>query len=127
MKRLTGALITLAAILVCATIASAQSARVNGQVLDKDGKPWAGITVTLKSDNGRTYTLKTDKDGRFTQIGLTVGLYTFALTDQASNLNYSEQHQLQSDQDNNITINFKTLIETQKAGPTAEQQKAQAD
>jgi tetratricopeptide (TPR) repeat protein len=127
MKRLTGALITLAAILACATIASAQSARVNGQVLDKDGKPWAGITVTLKSDNGRIYTLKTDKDGRFTQIGLTVGLYTFTLTDQASNLNYAEQHQLQSDQDNNITINFKTLIETQKAGPSAEQQKAQAD
>jgi tetratricopeptide (TPR) repeat protein len=127
MKRLTGALITLAAILACATIASAQSARVNGQVLDKDGKPWAGITVTLKSDNGRIYTLKTDKDGRFTQIGLTVGLYTFTLTDQASSLNYAEQHQLQSDQDNNITINFKTLIETQKAGPSAEQQKAQAD
>jgi tetratricopeptide (TPR) repeat protein len=127
MKRLTRALMTLAAILACATIASAQSARVNGQVLDKDGKPWAGITVVLKSDNGRTYTLKTDKDGRFSQIGLNVGLYTFVLSDQASSLNYSEQHQLQSDQDNNITINFKTLIETQKAGPSAEQQKAQAD
>src|ERR1700719_1549880 len=99
MKRLTRALMTLAAILACATIASAQSARVNGQVLDKDGKPWAGITVVLKSDNGRTYTLKTDKDGRFSQIGLNVGLYTFVLSDQASSLNYSEQHQLQSDQD----------------------------
>jgi tetratricopeptide (TPR) repeat protein len=127
MNRLTRAFITLAAILACATIASAQSARVNGQVLDKDGKPWAGITVVLKSDNGRTYTLKTDKDGRFTQIGLNVGLYTFTLSEQASGLNYSEQHQLQSDQDNNITINFKTLIETQKAGPSAEQQKVQQD
>jgi tetratricopeptide (TPR) repeat protein len=127
MKRLTRALITLAAVLACATIASAQSARVNGQVLDKEGKPWPGITVVLKSDNGRSYTLKTDKDGKFTQIGLVVGLYTFTLSDQVTNLNYSEQHQLQSDQDNNITINFKTLIETQKAGPNAEQQKAQQD
>jgi tetratricopeptide (TPR) repeat protein len=127
MNRLTRALITLAAILACATIATAQNARVNGQILDKDGKPWVGITVTLKSENGRIYTLKSDKDGRFTQIGLTAGVYTFTLTDQASGLNYAEQHQLQTGDDNNITINFKQLIETQKVGPSAEQQKAQAD
>lgn len=127
MKRLTHALITLAAILVCATIASAQSARVSGQVLDKDGKPWAGVTVTLKSDNGRTYTLKTDNNGKYTQVGLTPGLYTFILTEPTSNLNYQEQHQLSSGDDNNITTDFKKLMEAGKAGPSAEQQKAQQD
>ncbi len=127
MKRFTYALITLAAILVCATIASAQNARVVGQVLDKDGKPWAGLTVTLKSDSGRNFTLKTDNNGKFSQIGLSAGLYTFVLTDQTSGLNYSEQHQLQTGDDNNITIDFKKLMEAGKATPNAEQQKAQQD
>jgi tetratricopeptide (TPR) repeat protein len=127
MKRLTRALITLAAILVCAMITSAQSARVTGQVLDKDGKPWAGLTVTLKSDNGRNFTLKTDNNGKFTQLGLTAGLYTFVLTDQTSGLNYSEQHQLQTGDDNNFTIDFKKLMEAGKATPNPEQQKAQQD
>ena len=42
MKRLTRALITLAAILACATIAAAQNSRVVGQVMDRDGKAVAG-------------------------------------------------------------------------------------
>jgi tetratricopeptide (TPR) repeat protein len=119
-------LIALGAILAWATIASAQSGHVNGQVLDKDGKPWAGLTVVMKSDSGRTYTFKTDKDGKFTQLGLTVGLYTVTLSD-ASGLNYSQQNQVQSDTDTNITINFKALTEQGKAGPSAEQQKAQQE
>jgi tetratricopeptide (TPR) repeat protein len=127
MNRLTRAMITLAAILVCATITSAQSARITGQVLDKEGKPWAGITVTVKGDNGRTFTLKTDKDGKYTQIGLTPGLWTFVMTDTTSGLNYSEQHQVQAGEDNNFTTNFKLLVESQKAGPNAEQQKAQQE
>jgi tetratricopeptide (TPR) repeat protein len=126
-KRLTRALITAVAILVCATIASAQSGHVNGQVLDKDGKPWVGVTVTMKSDNGRSYTLKTDKDGRYTQLGLTPGLFTFTLTEPTSGLNYSEQHQVASGEDTNVTTNFKLLVDQQKVGPSAEQQKAQAD
>ena len=126
MKRLTRALIALAAILTWATIASAQSGHVNGQVLDKDGKPWPGITVVMKSESGRTYTYKTDKDGKFTQLGLTVGLYTVTVSD-SSGLNYSQQNQVQSDIDTNITINFKTLMEQGKAAPSAEQQKAQQE
>jgi tetratricopeptide (TPR) repeat protein len=127
MKRLTRVLITLAAILVYATIASAQTASVTGQVLDKDGKPWAGLSVTLKSDSGRSFSLKTDSNGKFNQVGLTPGLYTFILTDQANGLNYSEQHSLHSGDDNNITIDFKKLMEAGKAAPNAEQQKAQQD
>lgn len=126
MKRLTRALMALAAILACATIAAAQSGHVNGQVFDKDGKPWPGITVVMKSDSGRTYTFKTDKDGKFTQLGLTVGLYTITLSD-SSGLNYSQQNQVQSDQDTDITINFKTLLEQGKAAPSAEQQKTQQE
>lgn len=127
MNRLTRALITFAAILACATIASAQSARVNGQVLDKDGKPWPGITVTMKSENGRTYTLKTDNNGKFSQIGLTAGPYTLVLTDQTGGLNYTEQRTVQIGDENNFTIDFKKLTEAGKVGPSEEQQKAQEE
>jgi tetratricopeptide (TPR) repeat protein len=127
MKRLTRAVITLAMILTCAAIASAQSARVAGQILDKDGKPWVGVTVTIKGDNGRSFTVKTDKDGKYTQIGLTPGLWTFVLTEATSQLNYTEQHNVSAGEDNNFTTNFKALMESNKVGPSAEQQKAQEE
>jgi tetratricopeptide (TPR) repeat protein len=126
MNRLTRALIALIVVLAFASIAAAQNARVNGQVLDRDGKPWVGITVALKSENGRSFTLKTDKDGKYTQIGLSVGVYTFTFTSAADGLNYSEQHQLGADEENNITTNFKTLMAAQAAA-NPDQQKAAQD
>jgi tetratricopeptide (TPR) repeat protein len=42
-------------------------------------------------------------------------------------LNYTEQHQVSAGEDNNFTTNFKTLMDSQKVGPNAEQQKAQED
>jgi tetratricopeptide (TPR) repeat protein len=126
MNRLTRGLITLAAFLACASIAAAQNARVAGQVFDRDGKPWAGVTVVLKSDSGRTFTLKTDKDGKFSQIGLSAGLYTFTLTNQDPPLNFSEKHQINSDQDNNIPFDFKALAAAQAAA-NPDQQKAQQE
>ncbi len=126
MNRLTRALTALVVVLACASIAAAQNARCSGQVLDRDGKPWPGIAVSLKSESGRNFMLKTDKDGKFTQIGLSVGLYTFTLTSPENGLNYSEQHQLLADADNNFTINFKTILATQAAA-NPEQQKAQQD
>jgi tetratricopeptide (TPR) repeat protein len=126
MNRLTRALTALVVVLACASIAAAQNVRCSGQVFDRDGKPWPGITVSLKSESGRNFTLKTDKDGKFTQIGLSAGVYTFTLTNQENGLNYSEQHQLLVDQDNDITINFKTILATQAAS-NPDQQKAQQD
>src|ERR1700683_4543279 len=126
MNRLTRALIALVPVLAFASIAAAQNVRCSGQVFDRDGKPWAGITVSLKSESGRNFTLKTDKDGRFTQIGLSAGVYTFTLTSPDAGLNYSEQHQLLVDQDNNITMNFKTILAT-PAAANPDQQKAAAD
>jgi tetratricopeptide (TPR) repeat protein len=127
MKQLTRALIVFAAILAGATIAAAQSGRVTGQVLDYDGKPWPDVTVVVKSDNGRSFTLKTDKNGDFTQIGLTAGIYTFTLSNQAGNANYAMQQQIGGTQENNISINFKTLKDQGKVGPNPEAVKQQQE
>lgn len=113
--------------LAFATIAGAQNARVSGQVFDRDGKPWPGITVQLKSEDGRNFTLKTDKDGKFGQILPAGGLYTITLTNEAASLNYAEQHRFTTDEDNTVTINFKDILAQQGGAAHAEQQKAQVE
>ena len=126
MNRLARALIALIVVLGFASIAAAQNARVTGQVFDRDGKPWAGITVVLKSENGRSFTLKTDKDGKYSQIGLSIGLYTFTFTSPEGGLNYSEQHQLVAGEDNDFSTNFKDILAKQAAA-NPDQQKAAQD
>ena len=123
MKRLIRACATLVIGLVFASVAMAQNGRVSGQVMDTDGKPWEGVTIAIKGETGRIVTTKTDKDGKFSQIGLTSGLYTFTLTEPTKSLNYSEQHQIVSTQDNTVTINFKEIMAQQAAAHPEEQKK----
>lgn len=128
MRRLIPVWVALVVTLVFPAIAAAQNARVFGQVLDKDGKPWVGVSVVIKGQNGQTYSLKTDKNGKYSQIGLAVGVYTFVLNDPAAGLNnFTEQHQIQADQDNEVNFNFKQLIAQQAtANPDEEKKKQEA-
>src|ERR1700752_77823 len=47
MRRFIPAWIVLAFALLLPSIAAAQNVRGPGQVLDRDGKPWAGLTVVI--------------------------------------------------------------------------------
>jgi len=123
MKQFIRACAALIIVLAFASIAMAQNARVLGQVMDTDGKPWPGVTVVMKADTGRTVSATTDKDGKFTRLGLSAGLYTFILTEPTKGLNYNEQHQLVSGQDNTIMINFKEIMAQQAAAHPEEQKK----
>lgn len=127
MRRLIPAWVALVVALLLPAIAAAQNARVSGQVFDRDGKPWPGVSVQIKSESGRSFTLTTDKDGKFSQIGLTPGVYTFILNNAAAGLkDFTEQHQL-SDQDNAITFNFKEIIAQQGAAHPEEQKKREEE
>jgi tetratricopeptide (TPR) repeat protein len=114
----------LVALLATAALAQG-TGRVNGEILDKDGKPMAGATVVLKDpDTGQTYTLKTDKNGKFVQLGLRSGIYTVTLPD----INYTEKYQVQDGQENNYKLNLKDVIAaTQAANPDAEKKKEEAE
>jgi tetratricopeptide (TPR) repeat protein len=125
MRRLIPLFGTLAIALLFATTAKAQNGRVMGQVMDREGKPWADVTIVLKSDTGQLLTLKTDKDGKYGQIGMRGGLYTFTLTDAAHTLNFVEKHQIGSSGDTEINFDFKQLAAQQ--GPSEEQKKTQAE
>lgn len=112
MRRVISVWGALAMLLVFAANAAAQGAgRLNGQILDKQGNPWEGVSVELKNpETGQTFTFKTDKNGKFNQLGLRTGIYTIHITSPKDNLDYSKQVQINDGQENEVKIDFKQLI-----------------
>src|SRR4029077_4045372 len=123
MRRFIPAGGVLALVLLFAPIAGAQNTgQIVGEVKDLNGKPYADVTVEIKNpDNGKVVTTKTDKQGRFTQIGLPAGLYTITLTNEKDKLNFPVQFRVVSRQDNGFNINFKDIKAAQ--APSAEEAK----
>lgn len=59
--------------LLMATAASAQLSKgFRGKVLDRDGKPVAGVTISFKDESnaGNHYEVKTDDHGEYIQVGI---------------------------------------------------------
>ncbi len=125
-RRLIPVWIVLAVALLLPSIAASQDVRVTGQVLDRDAKPWAGLTVVIKSDSGRSFTLKTDNQGKFSQIGLTPGLYSISVNLPGQQQPYTEKRQFSSGEDNDVTINFKAILAQQGANPEQEKKQQEA-
>lgn len=120
MRKLIRVLGALVCVLMLGAAVKAQNGRVAGQILDVNGKPWPDVTVTFKSDTGRTFTVKSDKDGKYSQIGVPGGRYTITLTNAAVNLNFSEQRDVQPDDSNVFDFNFKELMAAQANSPDAQ-------
>jgi tetratricopeptide (TPR) repeat protein len=118
-----------AALVMCfglASVARAQGASVAGQVLDRDGNPWPDVTVTLKSESGRTFTLKTDKDGKFTQIGMSPGLYTATFSHPPELAAYTMQHPISTGEATDFSVNFKQLLAQQGVNPDEQKKRDEA-
>ena len=60
--------------------AAAQTGTISGQVMDVNGKPWAGLTVQAMSEQGAKQTAKTDGDGKYSIPGLRAGIYTVTVS-----------------------------------------------
>ncbi|HUA00423.1 MAG TPA: tetratricopeptide repeat protein [Candidatus Aquilonibacter sp.] len=125
MKKLIRMSAMLVVALLLASAVKAQDGRVAGQVFDIQGIPWPGVTVNLKSDTGRTFTLTTDKDGKYSQIGVPNGNYVVTLTNAASGLNFHDQRTVAAGQDNVFNYNFKEIAA--KQGPSPEEVKKHED
>lgn len=74
MKRIS---VVLALVAVLAPLSLlAQRLPVRGHVTGEDGKPLAGADIVLvNKDNGQRFTMKTDKNGDFVNIGVELGAY----------------------------------------------------
>lgn len=79
MKRI---LMALAALLISASMASAQTGGVRGKILDDAGKPLEGVAVKMEFQGGMNlaFDTKTNKKGEFMQIGLRPGNWKFTFT-----------------------------------------------
>src|ERR1700751_2425681 len=123
MRRMIPAWMALIVALSFATIARAQgTGRVTVGVLYVKGKPYPDVNVEIKNpDTGQTYTTKTDKAGRFTQLGLLSGVYVFTLTNEKDHLDFKGQFRVVQDQENVFKLNFKEVAAQQ--GRSAEEVK----
>jgi tetratricopeptide (TPR) repeat protein len=110
--------------------AAQNTAGVSGTVTDDKGKPLVDYVVLLKSkDMGTTYTLKTDKDGRFRQIGLRPGIYTLTLKpkDKDQVIVQDVGCAVNLDPDNHCDLDLKKLIATQSAEQEAARKKQEEE
>jgi tetratricopeptide (TPR) repeat protein len=123
MRRFIPAGGVLVLVVLFAAIAVAQNTgQIVGEVKDLNGKPYPDVNVEIKNpDNGKVVTTKTDKQGRFTQVGLPGGLYTITLTNEKDKLNFQVQFRVVSGQDNGFNFNFKEIRAAQ--APSAEEVK----
>ena len=121
MRKFVRALGAVALALLFAMVAVAQdTGRLDGEILDKEGKAYPDVNVTIKNpDTGQTYTVKTDKNGKFVQLGLRSAVYTITLANQKDALNYGPvKFQVDSTKDSNFKLNFKDIVaETAAAHP----------
>ncbi len=118
---------TLAFLLVAVSCARAQ-ARVDGQVMDMAGKPFPDVTLTFKSTTtGQAYTMKTGKDGKYIQLGMTAGIYDVEVLSKDT-LIYKQQFRVDDGKENTLDINLKEIAAAQAAAhPEEEKKKADAD
>ncbi len=67
----------LAAVVLASPAAAQSTGMVKGKVYDAKGEPIEGAKITIEFTDGisRSYTVKSNKKGEFTQIGLTPGNY----------------------------------------------------
>jgi tetratricopeptide (TPR) repeat protein len=126
MRRAISILSLLTIILAFATVALAQdSGRVNGEIRDKEGKPYPDVTVVMKNtDSGQAYTDKTDKNGKFVQLGMKAGIYVITSTNAKDNFNFSEKFQVVLEHDNEYKLNIKEVAA--QSGPSPEEEKKRA-
>jgi tetratricopeptide (TPR) repeat protein len=117
--------------LLFASVAVAQdTGRLDGNIMDKEGKPYPDVTVAIKnSDTGQTYTVKTDKNGKFVQLGLRSAIYLISLTNENDKLSYGPvKFQVDSSKDNTFRLSFKELVaETAAAHPEETKKKEEEE
>lgn len=125
------AMVALLATLAAGTVA-AQSARVDITVLDpQQAKPWPGVIVTLKNDQGQTQEQVSDDKGKVVFAGLRSGAFTltFKLKEKDKpepRLFWETSFRLTGGQEERLTFDFKKELDKQ-TGAAAEARKKQEE
>jgi tetratricopeptide (TPR) repeat protein len=128
-KRLVRMGFVVALVALSAIIAAAQgSGRLNGEIRDADGNPYADVSVTLKNpDTGFSTSAKTDKAGKFTMLGLRSGVYNVTLVNEKDHLNFTDKTQVTDGEENSYKVNLKDVIAKNAAAHPDETKKKEED
>jgi len=121
----TGLLVALLAGLLIPPVFGQSTGSVKGVCKDGDGNPIVGATVEWKNtDNGRKYTLKTNKKGEYFSLGIDPGKYDVTLSKDGKQLDQQKGIPMGIDE---VPLDFdlkKAQVESAKAqGMTPEQMK----
>lgn len=118
----------LLALILAAGVWAQNSGRLSGQVMDFQGNPYPDVTVTITNpETGQVLTAKTDKNGKFIQIGLRGGVYSLTFKNDKDKLDYTMKFGVKSDEENSVTVNFKELAAQAAVANPAAKEKAEAE
>jgi len=120
--------LVLSALFVAGT-ALAQFGRVDGLLRDHEGKPMADIVIVLKNqDTGQTFETKTDKNGRFVQVGLRSGLWVAICKIKGRYSNdYEHPFRMATAAEEKLDINLKDILAQLSAERSAEMKKQEEE
>lgn len=110
-----------------ATRSAAQDAKIAGQIIDFDGKPWADVPLRVKSEQGAVTEGKTDADGKFVFAGLKNGKYTFTVAAPQMDKPFEFPVAVQGDATPAVNLNFKEILEKQNPEAAAKYRQQQEE
>jgi tetratricopeptide (TPR) repeat protein len=107
--------------------AAAQDGKVAGTIIDFDGKPWAGLPIQLKSDQGATQETKTDADGKYVFMNLRLGKYTVIIHPPQVKEPFDFAVDVHGAETPPVNLNLKELLEKQNPEAAAQYKKQQEE
>ena len=106
--------------------AAAQEGRIGGSIKDFEGKPWAGLSVKCKSDQGAIQEVKTDAAGKFICTSLRSGKYTVSVQAPQIQQPYEVLTEVHGGTETPpVDLNFKDILEKQNPEAAAQFKKNQ--
>jgi tetratricopeptide (TPR) repeat protein len=106
--------------------AAQNDGKIEGTIIDFDGKPWADLPVSIKSDMGAVQQSKTDASGKFTFPNLRPGKYTFSVKPPQMKEPFEIPTEVHAGNATPpISLNFKEILEKQSPEAAAQYKKQQ--
>jgi tetratricopeptide (TPR) repeat protein len=107
------AVILMLAFALVPRAAAENDGKISGSVIDFDGKPWAGLAVKIKNDQGATQDTKTDEEGKFAFVNLRSGKYWVSFLVPNLAQPYEALTEVHAGDTSNVNVNFKDILEKQ--------------
>lgn len=113
--------------LLASRAAADNDGKIEGTIMDFDGKPWPNIPVKIKSDQGALQETKTDANGKFSFVNLRGGKYTVTITAPMLQSPFEVPAEVKAGDATNLNVNFKDILEKQNPEMAAKFRKQQEE